>query len=148
MSKVNPSELIKRAHEIDDHSDVQNKRFAEFLKPFKEEREKIANELLAYLNENGGEAFKCEHGTAYLSEKMQTKIDPNAPAYKNASGEDVAGRDAVLDFALEHWEEIGGEMLDIRTYIGPVRKWMDTHNGTPPPGISITYHTSLNIRRS
>jgi hypothetical protein len=143
----NPSELIKRAHEIDDFIETQNKRFAEYLKPLKEEREKIANDLLAYLNENGGEAFRCDHGTAYLSEIMNVKLDPDS-AYLNVAGAQVQGREALLDFALDNWDEVGNELLDIRPLKEPVRKWMDTHNGVPPPGLAISHFTRLNIRKS
>ena len=54
---------------------------------------------------------------------------------------------ALFDFIAEHWEEVGDEAkLNIK--IDAVKQHMEQNDGRPPPGMSVSYFTRLNIKRS
>lgn len=141
-------ELVEEHFKLRDHVAAQTKAFQEYLKPAQSRLEEIENQLLAMLNTQGCDSFKTEHGTAYKSTLMNTKIDPDAAVYVNGMRQEVRGREALLDFALDHWDEIGNEMLMLNAQKDSVKRWMDDHAGTPPPGISVGWFTRVNIRRS
>lgn len=131
-------QLISRFVQLRDHCQAQQKKFDEFLKPFKTEQAEIQDKLLAMLNQTGGEAIKTEHGTASKSVIVTPKVE---------------ARDAYLDwlFALpdEDWNAFGNAMLQIAApQIDAVREYMENHEGQLPPGVTTSSFTRVNIRRS
>jgi hypothetical protein len=144
-------DLINEHFLIQDRIKEANKRVAELLAPHKARLEAIDAELHAMLNAlgTGDKAnLSTDAGTAYLSHLLNVSVDPEAPAYTNYAGENQVGRMALLDFALENWNEIGADLLLVQPQKDAVRKWMDEHNGQPPPGLKIGWFTRVNVRRS
>lgn len=127
------SELVAEALRIEDWMASEAKRFAEYMKPHKERVETIKNQLLEKLNAEGADNFKTEHGTAYKSHLLNIKIED---------------RNQLIDFCNDKWEECGSDMLMVSAQKDAVKNWMDANNGVPPPGISTSWFTRLNIRRS
>jgi hypothetical protein len=149
--KPTAEELITEHFDLQDKIKEANKRVAELLAPHKARLEAIDAELHAMLNAlgTGDKAnLSTDAGTAYLSHLMNVSVDPEAPAYTNASGENQVGRMALIDFALENWNEIGADLLLVQPQKDAVRKWMDDHNGQPPPGLKVGWFTRVNVRRS
>lgn len=147
--QLSADDLVAEWIRNDDFVTAENKRFAEHMKPINERQETIKNLLQEKLNAEGLENFKTAHGTAYKSHILNTKVDPDGAPYINPdTNEEVRGREAVLDFALAHWDEIGNEMLMINVQKDSIENWMDAHDGNPPPGVSISRFTRINIRRS
>lgn len=151
-------QLIKKHIELDDWIKAENKRFASFLEPHKQMLEVIANEFLRRLNERKAENSKTEYGTAYISTLLNISVSPEGsePYRRLDSPVDhtgdyinppALGREALLDFALDHWDEIGNELLMISAQKDAVKRWMDEHNGAPPPGIKASRFRRVNIRR-
>ena len=139
-------ELIAEHVKVGDFLKSEQKRFDEYTKPYKARMEEIEGKLLAMLNALGGGTKKnlsTDAGTAYLSNIMTPSVDVDAPDYKGAKG-----REALLDFALDHWDEYGSEMLMLRPQKDAVEQYMQEHNGQPPPGVKVSYFARLNIRRS
>lgn len=133
MSKT-AEELISEHFQIEDWIASETKRFSEHLKPHRERDEEIKNLLLAILNEQKATNIKTEHGTAYTS----TIVTPK-----------VVDRDAYLDFVLENWDVIGGEMLQLGApQKTAVEQHMQTNEGRLPPGVETSAFTRINIRRS
>lgn len=131
-------QLVKRFVELRDHVTAQQKKFDEFLKPFKAEQVEIQDKLLAMLNQTGGESIKTEHGTASKSTITTPKVE---------------ARDAYLDwlFALSDadWDAFGNAMLQIAApQIDAVREYMGNHEGQLPPGVVTSSFTRVNVRRS
>lgn len=126
-------ELVAEHNRVDDFIKGISKQFVERLAPYKERLEEINNRLLALSNSQKWESFRAESGTAYRSTLLNTSIE---------------SRDALLDFCLENWEAIGGEMLLVSAQKDAVRRWMDEHDGQPPPGIKTSFWTRINVRRS
>ena len=130
-------QLVKRFIELRDHCQAQQKKFDEFLQPFKKEQVEIQDKLLGMLNESGGEALKTEFGTASKS----TIVTPR-----------VEARDSYLEWlwALsdEEWTAFGNAMLQIAApQIDAVREYMQSHEGHLPPGVTTSSFTRVNIRR-
>jgi hypothetical protein len=149
--KATAEELIAEHFDLQDKIKEANKRVAELLEPHKARLEAIDAELHAMLNAlgTGDKAnLSTDAGTAYLSHLLNVSVDPDALAYTNASGENQVGRMALLDFALENWNEIGADLLLVQPQKDAVRKWMDEHNGQPPPGLKVGWFTRVNVRRS
>lgn len=145
-------QLVQRHIQLDDWVKAEKKRFESFLEPHKQELDVIANEFLRRFNERKSDNSKTEYGTAYVSRLMSVSVSPEGAPYEHpdANGSTVSaiGREALLDFALDHWDEIGNELLLISAQKDAVRKWMEEHEGVPPPGLKIEHIRKVNIRRS
>lgn len=149
VSVLNPTadELIQEYFRNDEFITSENKRFAEHMKPFNDRQEAIKAQLQDKMNQEGLDNIKSEHGTAYKSRILNTKIDADAEPYKNADGYLVRGREAVLDFCMDNWAAVGNEMLQVGVTKDAVKAYMEQH-GKPPPGISTSTFVRVNIRRS
>lgn len=142
-------QLVKKHIELDDWIKAESKRFASFLEPHRQMLDVIANEFLRRLNERKADSSKTEWGTAYISTLLNISVTPEetAPYQRDPQAPASTGREALLDFALDHWDEIGNEMLMISAQKDAVRRYMDEHNGVPPPGIKANWFRRVNIRR-
>jgi hypothetical protein len=136
-------QLIKQHNELDDWIKGESKRFAEFIKPHKERLEAIGNQLLALSNTAKWESIRTDFGTAYRSTLLNVSVSSEGLPYKES-----AGREALLDFALENWDAVGNELLLISAQKDAVKKYMEENQGKPPPGIVTSWFTRINIRRS
>ena len=145
-------ELITEFLSLKDWMAAEAKRFNEHMSPYKARSEAIENELLAMLNALGGDGkamLSSDAGTAYKSTIMDVSISPEGIGYcPRDSNEQKTGREALLDFALDNWDEIGNELLLFKAQKDAVKKYMEEHDGLPPPGLVINYFTRCNIRRS
>ncbi len=142
-------ELTRNYFLLDDWLEAESKRFAEHVKPTKLMLEAIKDEFLRRLNERKADSTKTDVGTAYKSQILNVAISPEGTPYHIPNSTEVKiGRDALLDFALDNWEEIGNELLIISAQKDAVRRWMDEHNGQPPPGLKLSTFVRINIRRS
>jgi hypothetical protein len=133
MSDQTDDALIAEYIRLDDFCKAETKRFGEHLAPRKARMEEIQNQLLALLNQRGADSTATDTGTAYKSHILNTKVED---------------REALLDWINEHWDDGGGEMLIISPQKDAVKNFMDAHEGRPPPGVSTSWFTRINIRRS
>jgi hypothetical protein len=133
ISDCTPAELIKRRIELDAWLKHETKRMNEYFKPTADMITTLDNEILARLNSVGTDSFKTEHGTAYKSNILNVKVE---------------NRDELVDWALEHWDDGGNEMLMVSAQKDAVKNYMDGNEGKPPPGTSTSWFTRVNIRRT
>lgn len=149
LPPISADALIAEYVRNDDWVSAQEKAFGEHMKPIRDRQEAIKQQLHEKLLAEGGKdaSFKTDHGTAYISNIMNTKIDVDAAPYTNERGAVVKGRDAVLDYALEHWDDIGNELLTINVVKDAVKQIIEK-TGAPPPGVQISHFARVNIRRS
>ena len=142
--------LIKEHFALSDKLKDANKKFAEYCAPTKARLEEIDAQLLQLLNAlstGDKKSISTDLGTAYVSNLLNVSIDPEAEPYVNAGGESQVGRMALLDFALENWEDIGADLLLVSPQKDAVKRWIEEH-GKPPPGLKISYFARVNVRRS
>lgn len=128
-----PAQLVEEFLILKDWVANEQKRLDEHLKPHKTRLEEIQNQLLALLNQQGCDSFSTDHGTAYKSTLLNVKVED---------------REKVLDLCNENWEAFGAEMLMVGVQKDAVKNYMDEHAGSPPPGVSTSWFTRVNIRRS
>lgn len=150
LGTITADALIEEHFRNDDWLTAESRRFQEHIKPVIDRQEAIKNQLLDKLNNDGLDKFSTDHGTAYKSRILNTKIDAEGEPYVRADAdhrEEFRGREALLEFALDHWDEIGNELLMINAQKDAVKNYMEEH-GKPPPGITTSVFTRLNIRRS
>ena len=133
LEKMTAADLVKKYLALKDHCTSEEKRFNEHLSQYRKEMEQISQQLLDMANTQGCDSFATEHGTAYKSRLMNVKVED---------------RDRLLDFADEHWQEIGSDLLLISAQKEAVRRWMEENNNQPPPGLKIDWFTRINVRRS
>lgn len=148
--KLSAELLIKEHLELKDWIADANKRFGEFLAPKKARLEQIDALLMETLNTlstGDKKSISTDVGTAYVSNLLNVSVDTDSEVYVNQNGESQSGRMALLDFALEHWEDIGGDLLLVSPQKDAVKRWIDEH-GKPPPGLKISYFARVNVRRS
>ena len=131
-SNVTDNDLIAENHKLEDLIKAAQAKFDEWAKPHKARIAEIESALRARLLERGADSTKTDAGTAYFSNIMNTKVE-NIPL--------------LFDFVADNWEEVGAD-VKISVPVGKVREHMDEHDGRPPPGISISYFSRLNIKRS
>ena len=143
---VSAEQLIAEHFSLEDKIKEANKKVAEYLAPYKARLEQIDGELLSLLNSLGGGEkanISTDVGTAYLSHILNVGIDTEGPKYN-----DQVGRMALLDYCLDNWNEIGAELLLVQPQKDAVKRYMDEHDGAPPPGLKTSWFTRVNVRRS
>lgn len=143
-------ELISEYFRLDEWVKAENKRFAEHMKPCKDRMEAITSKLHEKLIALGGgdkANISTDAGTAYISNILNVAIDPDAEKF-TLDGRESAGREALLDFALANWDEIGSELLLVQPQKDAVKRWMEEHDGRPPPGLRVSWFARMNLRRS
>jgi len=148
---LNPTaeQLIEEHNKLDDWLKAEAKRFGEFCRPYKDRLEAIGNQLLALSNTAKWESIKTDAGTAYRSTLLNVSVSPEGLPYAREGQEHPSvGREALLDFALDSWDDIGNDLLLISAQKDAVKKYMEDHEGKPPPGVKVGWYTRINIRRS
>jgi len=151
MTKPTAEQLIAERFQLYDKIKAAEKQLADFLAPHKLRMEQIDAELMSLLNSLGtGDkaSIATDVGTAYISHILNVGFDPDAAPYVNEAGQSQTGRMALLDFALEHWEEIGSDLLLVQPQKDAVKRWIEEHDGQAPPGLKYNWFPRLNVRRS
>lgn len=144
-------DLIAEYHKLDAYMDAQLAALTEFLKPTREKVERIKTELQTRLIQNKANRIATDFGTAYLSTITNHKIDPAGLPYvrRDPGGETVTstGRDAVIDWLFENWDEYGNEGIQVGVSKDIVNKYIEKEN-KPPPGLTISTFKRLNINKA
>jgi hypothetical protein len=131
-STVTDNDLIAENHKLEDLIKAAQAKFDEWAKPHKTRIAEIEGTLRSRLQERGADSTKTDAGTAYFSNLMNAKVD---------------SVEQLFDFVADNWNEVGAD-IKISVPVGKVREHMDAHDGTPPPGMSISFYRRLNINRS
>jgi hypothetical protein len=124
--------LISENFKLEDLIKQATAKFDEWARPHKARIGEIEGEIHRRLIERKADSTKTDSGTAYFSHLMNTKIEDGG---------------ATFDWAADHWAEVGAD-VKISVKIDTVRTHMENHNGHPPPGMTVSYYTRLNIKRS
>lgn len=144
LLKPTADTLIAEYIKTRDWIESEGKKFDEHMKPYKDRQEHITQTLHGMMLDQKLESLPTEHGTASKSVLMNLSVTADETQVYN----DATGREALLDFAVDHWDEIGNELLLIKPQMDAVKRWMETHEGKPPPGVKVDYFTRINVRRS
>ena len=126
------NDLIAENFKLEDLIAAATAKLNEWAKPHKARIAEIEGILRTRLTERKADSTKTDAGTAYFSHLMNTKIEDNA---------------AVFDFAADHWEDVGAD-VKVSLPLAVVKEHMEKNEGKPPPGISVSYFTRLNVKRS
>jgi len=124
--------LIARYLQLKQHFEKRGKTFDELSS--KGALEAIQNRLLVLLVAAGSDTFSTDSGTAYKSSLLQPKI---------------TDREKFLDWCLDRWDGIGGEMMQIGApKIEAVRRYLQENGGNLPDGVETSTFTRVNVRAS
>lgn len=105
------------------------KEHKEQLAPYNEAMDKLEEYFAKYMDDQGLANLKTDEGTAYTSDLMSV-----------TTGDKVAFLDYVK--AQDAWH-----LLDIRPSKSAVQELVE--NGTePPPGVKISTHRKVNVRKN
>jgi hypothetical protein len=140
-------DLIQRYFALKDWLTAENKRFEAYIEPYKKESAEIETEFLRRLNDRGANNTKTDFGTAYKSTLLNVSVSPEGEKFR-VDGRQLEGRDALLEAALENWNDWGNELLLISAQKDAVKRYMEEHEGRAPPGIKTALFTRVNIKRS
>jgi hypothetical protein len=132
-AEATPAELVASHFKLKADLEAIQKVCSENCKPYQVKLEEVHNEMLKFLNANGGDSFSTDDGTMYKSVLLKSKI---------------VDKDKFVDACLDDWDGFGAEALLVSAKIDEVRKYMEEHNGTPPPGIETDFFTRVNVRRT
>jgi hypothetical protein len=148
-----PAELIAEYIRLEDWMKAETKRFNEHMQPVKtrleEIKEKELRQHLLALGSQDKQTISTDNGTVYLSTITTPSISDEGAPYEPQPGETQVGRNAYLEWCIDHWPEWGNQMLQLAApQVTAVRDYMDQNGGQPPPGVKITTFNRVNIRRS
>lgn len=129
---VSDNDLIAENFALEDAIAAAMTKFNEWAKPKKTRIAEIENEIQRRLIERGADSTRTDAGTAYINHLMSTKVEDNG---------------SLFDWVADHWADAGGE-AKINIKLETVKNYMEANNGHPPPGMSVSYYSRLNIKRS
>jgi acyl-CoA reductase-like NAD-dependent aldehyde dehydrogenase len=131
-SQISDDALIAENFKLEDLIKAAQAKFDEWAKPHKERIAAIEGEISRRLLDRKADSTKTDSGTAYFSNLMNAKIE---------------NQELLFDFVADNWAEVGAD-TKINVKLDTVKQHMENNEGKPPPGMSISYFTRLNIRRS
>jgi acyl-CoA reductase-like NAD-dependent aldehyde dehydrogenase len=131
-SQISDDALIAENFKLEDLIKAAQAKFDEWAKPHKERIAAIEGEISRRLLDRKADSTKTDSGTAYFSHLMNAKIE---------------NQELLFDFVADNWAEVGAD-TKINVKLDTVKQHMENNEGKPPPGMSISYFTRLNIRRS
>lgn len=150
--KLSAELLIKEHFVLQDKIKEATKLFMEYLAPSKKRLDEIDVQLLHLLNSlttGDKKSISTDVGTCYVSHLLNVSINPEAAPYVNEQGEKQVGRMALLDWCLANWDTYGSDMLMIASpQKDALKKYMEENEGRVPPGVSTSWFTRVNVRRS
>ncbi len=128
--------LVTQRQQLRTYLDGETARLSEFLKPYREQMQKLDAEITAMMTQQGLTSMKCDTGTAILSHIDAMSIIPEE-------------RDSYIDWCLDNWDEFGGEMMQISSpKVAAVRSYMEAHEGRLPPHIKKETTVQFSIRKA
>lgn len=131
-SDVTDDALIAENFKIEDLIKAVQAKFNEWAAPHKTRLTEIEVEISRRLLERNANNTKTDSGTAYFSDLLNAKVE---------------SVETLFDYVADHWETVGGE-VKINVPVDTVRTYMESNDGKPPPGMSISFFKRLNIKRS
>lgn len=123
------ADLIRKYVELRDRKKQLEEKQKEELAPFNDAMDTLETALMERMNAAGQESIKTEHGTAYKAKAMKTK---------------TADREALMGYVREH---DAFHLLTAAVSKEAVQDYMDSSGGFPPPGVDVTFITTVNFRR-
>jgi hypothetical protein len=133
MNEYKDDALVQKYQELSAHVSAQEAMLATELKPYKDGMETIKNEFLRRFNERGSTNSKTEFGTPYKSTIMNVK---------------VVARDEFMKFCLDNWSTLGAEMMTVNAVKDPVKQFIESSSGKPPPGVEVSFIDRINMPKS
>lgn len=127
--KLSANVLIARYVMVRDKIKEVDDAHKEKMRPAKELLESLNNQLLALLNDTGGESIKTAAGTAYRTEKKSATIE-DAQAFQDH----VVGNGMF-------------EMLDWKANVKAVEDYLREYDELPP-GVKLNSAMLVGVRRA
>ena len=124
MTEATDFQLIELYTKLRDKIAVETKAFTEKLKPYKDGMNAIKSMLMQRLIERGANHTATDHGTAYLSDILNVKIED---------------ANLVIQSGIPFIPAVPKD---------EVKRWKQEHDDADPPGITTSIFTKLNIRKS
>lgn len=131
-SDITDDALIAENFKIEDLIKAAQAKFDEWAEPHKKRLAEIEAEISRRLLERNAKNTKTDSGTAYFSDILNSRVEKT---------------EALYDYVADNWETIGSE-VKISLPVDAVRTYMESNDGKPPPGMSISFFKRLNIKRS
>lgn len=129
MSEIDNTKVVKAFQNIKAAREELARKFKEEDDALKEKQERLQNFLLDFLNTNGLQNASTETGIFY----KQEDVIPTAADWS-----------AFYAWVKENDAFDALEKRITRTF---VKNWMDDHDGTPPPGVSVFRKYKVAIRK-
>lgn len=127
---ITDAQLVLQYQKLDAHVTAKEAALNTELKPYKDGMAVIKNEFLRRFLERGSTNSKTEFGTPYKSTILNVK---------------VVERDVFLRFCTDNWATIGGEMINITAVKDPVKSFIESSGGKPPPGVETSSIDRVNM---
>ena len=129
QAPVKLSNLIDKYVALRDRKRELEAEYEERVRPINAVMEEIGAILLQHMQDTGAEHIATPAGTAYQATKRSAAI---------------RDKQAFRQYVVEAG---AFDMLDWKANATAVFKFIEEHNGSPPPGINPSSRTTVNVRR-
>jgi len=130
-------ELVQAYIARRDYIAAQTKTFSDTMAPYKDQMDLIENEMLRRLNERGADNTATDAGTAYKEQQMSVKC---------------TDKDAMLKFVIDNLDTYGKDLITANVSKETLRLYIDKSdehpNGLVPPGLNVSYLTTVKFRKA
>jgi hypothetical protein len=126
---MDTAKMVNVFVKIRDKRQEKRKEWEDEDKRLAEQQDRVSAELLRYLNTNNMDSVRTEKGTFFRQEKVVPTASDWDTFYKWVAQTD------------------GFDFLEKRIKRAEVTKYMETHEGTPPPGVSVYREYEVRVRR-
>lgn len=123
-------EIVKKFVEMRDFLKTRQEKFDLENQPYVKAMEVMEGLMAMRLRERGDESIRTEHGTVYRSTTLTCR---------------VADREAFMHFVIE---ADAFELLASNISKDALKVHMEEHQGSPPPGVDVTWITKTLFRRA
>lgn len=127
---ITDAQLVEQYQKLQSFVTGESAKFDEIVKPYVQGMETIKNEFLRRFVERGSSNSKTEFGTPYKSTIMNVK---------------VIARDEFMQFCMDNWDVFGAEMMNVSAVKDPVKQFIESSAGKPPPGVEVSFIDRINM---
>ncbi len=129
MPEPDVGECIKQYRLLRDKKDAMEKEHKDATRPYTEAMDSISGHLMSLMEAQGVTSFKSEHGTAFQKTTMGVKTED---------------KDALMRFV----QDTGSfDLLTAGVSKEVLQVYLDEHNDTPPPGVTVRFFTEVQVRK-
>jgi hypothetical protein len=127
---MKPAEMVSHFIRLRDYKKAADEEYKKSMVKVNTAMAKLEGQMLAHLNETGGDSLSCPKGTVYRNTMYSASVE---------------SRETFLEWVLANPERL--EALDVKANKTFVKEFA-ANSGEVPPGVKFTQMHTVGVRRS